>query len=53
MLNKAKTPPFAIADQTEVSEDVRLKYRYLDLRRSEMFNTLKMRNDITKQFATS
>lgn len=48
MLNKAKTPPFAIADQTEVSEDVRLKYRYLDLRRSEMFNTLKMRNDITK-----
>src|SRR6478752_4908494 len=32
----------------EVSEDVRLKYRYLDLRRSEMFNTLKMRNDITK-----
>lgn len=48
VLNKAKTPPFAIADQTEVSEDVRLKYRYLDLRRSEMFNTLKMRNDITK-----
>ncbi|TYR82306.1 aspartate--tRNA ligase [Priestia megaterium] len=48
VLNQAKTPPFTITDQTEVSEDVRLKYRYLDLRRPEMFNTLKMRNDITK-----
>ncbi|WP_110111448.1 aspartate--tRNA ligase [Bacillus sp. CGMCC 1.16541] len=48
VLNKAKTPPFAIADNTDVSEDVRLKYRYLDLRRPEMFNTFKMRHDVTK-----
>ncbi|OZT13574.1 aspartate--tRNA ligase [Priestia aryabhattai] len=48
VLNEAKTPPFALNDQTDVSEDVRLKYRYLDLRRPEMFSTLKMRSDITK-----
>ena len=48
LLNEAKTPPFVIEDKTEVSEDVRLKYRYLDLRRPAMFETLKMRNQITK-----
>ncbi|WP_315905828.1 aspartate--tRNA ligase [Priestia koreensis] len=48
VLNKAKTPPFAITDQAEVSEDVRLKYRYLDLRRQVMFDTFKMRHNITK-----
>ncbi|MCG7311756.1 aspartate--tRNA ligase [Priestia flexa] len=48
VLNEAKTPPFALNDQTDVSEDVRLKYRYLDLRRPEMFSTLKMRSDVTK-----
>jgi aspartyl-tRNA synthetase len=48
VINAAKTPPFVIADQTDVSEDVRLKYRYLDLRRPVMFNTFKMRHQVTK-----
>lgn len=48
ILNKAKTPPFSIADDTEVSDDVRLKYRYLDLRRQSMLETFKFRHTITK-----
>lgn len=48
VLNEAKTPPFMIEDGTEVNEDVRLKYRYMDLRRPVMFETLRMRSDVTK-----
>ena len=48
VLNAAKTPPFVIDNKAEVSEDVRLKYRYLDLRRPVMFDTLKMRHEVTK-----
>lgn len=48
IINEAKTPPFIIDDKTEVSEDVRLKYRYLDIRRPVMFETLKMRHQVTK-----
>ncbi|WP_394233065.1 aspartate--tRNA ligase [Niallia oryzisoli] len=48
IINESKTPPFMIEDDAEVSEDVRLKYRYLDLRRPVMFNTLKMRHQVTK-----
>ncbi|RFU71616.1 aspartate--tRNA ligase [Peribacillus saganii] len=48
IINEAKTPPFAIDDKTEVSEDVRLKYRYLDLRRPMMFETFQMRHKTTK-----
>ena len=48
IINESKTPPFMIDDQAEVSEDVRLKYRYLDLRRPVMFETLKMRHQVTK-----
>lgn len=48
ILNEAKTPPFMLDDKTDVSEDVRLKYRYLDLRRTVMFETLKMRHQVTR-----
>ncbi|WP_445490196.1 aspartate--tRNA ligase [Niallia sp. 03133] len=48
ILNESKTPPFAIDDKTEVAEEVRLKYRYLDLRRPAMFETFKMRHQVTK-----
>ncbi|MBS2969814.1 aspartate--tRNA ligase [Metabacillus sp. KIGAM252] len=49
ILNASKTPPFMIEDKSEeVSEDVRLKYRYLDLRRPALYNTIKMRSDVTK-----
>ena len=37
-----------IEDRLDASEDVRLKYRYLDLRRPEIFNTFKLRHDVTK-----
>lgn len=48
ILNEAKTPPFTLDSKIEVSEDVRLKYRYLDLRRPVMFETFKMRHQVTK-----
>lgn len=49
IINAAKNPPFLIEDKSdEVSEDVRLKYRYLDLRRPALFNTIKMRHDVTR-----
>ncbi|WP_339228245.1 aspartate--tRNA ligase [Oceanobacillus sp. FSL K6-2867] len=48
ILNKSKTPPFAIQDDTEVSEDIRLKYRYLDLRRNELQETFKLRHQTTQ-----
>ncbi|MEG0380370.1 MAG: aspartate--tRNA ligase, partial [Kurthia sp.] len=48
LINKAKTPPFQIEDRIQVNEDLRLKYRYLDLRRPVMYNTFKLRSDVTK-----
>jgi len=48
IINEAKTPPFIIENKTDVSEDLRLKYRYLDLRRPVMFETFKMRHKVTK-----
>ena len=47
VLNEAKTPPFPIADDTPVSEDVRLKYRYLDLRRPRLQNNIILRHKLT------
>lgn len=48
IINEAKNPPFLIEDDTDVSEELRLKYRYLDLRRPQLARTFKMRSDITK-----
>ena len=48
VLNKAKTPPFIISDDTEASEEIRLKYRYLDLRRPVMQETFRLRHRVTK-----
>ncbi len=46
ILNKAKTPPFQIKDNIDVNEELRLKYRYLDLRRNEMKENLLTRHKI-------
>ena len=47
ILNEAKTPPFPIEDDIATSEDLRLKYRYLDLRRTPMARNFKLRHHIT------
>ncbi|MCG6533753.1 MAG: aspartate--tRNA ligase [Syntrophales bacterium LBB04] len=46
ILNEAKTPPFALDEWVDVSEAVRLKYRYLDLRRPEMQKNLFLRSSV-------
>ncbi len=48
VLNPAETPPFEIRDDTKVDERVRLEYRFLDLRRDEMQESLKLRHRVTK-----
>ncbi|HOE54168.1 MAG TPA: aspartate--tRNA ligase [Bacilli bacterium] len=48
LINKAKNPPLIIADETDALEDVRLKYRYLDLRRKVLQDKLIARAKITK-----
>jgi aspartyl-tRNA synthetase len=48
ILNSAKTPPFSISEDMDINEDIRLKYRYLDLRRPIMQETLKMRHEVTR-----
>lgn len=47
VLNTSKTPPFPIEDRIDSSEDVRLRYRYLDLRRPHMMSNLQLRSDFT------
>lgn len=48
ILNKAKTPPFEIDSDKDVKEELRLEYRYLDLRRPRMQKNLKLRHDTVK-----
>ena len=48
ILAKAQTPPFEITDNTNVNEELRLKYRYLDLRRSVLQKNIIMRSEIAK-----
>jgi aspartyl-tRNA synthetase len=47
ILNEAKTPPFPIVEDSNVSEETRLKYRYLDLRRPRLQRNIGLRHDIT------
>ncbi len=46
ILNEASTPPFVIEDDVKASEDLRLQYRYLDLRRSKLQKNLMVRNEV-------
>lgn len=50
ILNTSKTPPFYIEDGVNVADELRLKYRYLDLRRPEMNKIFRMRHLITQTF---
>lgn len=47
VLNSAETPPFQLDEHTSVGEDVRLRYRYMDLRRPEMQQKLRLRSQVT------
>ena len=56
ILNESRTPPFPMEDQVDVAEDVRLKYRYVDLRRPRMQRNIALRSKIafaTRQFLHS
>lgn len=48
ILNTAKTTPFEIKDGLEASDEIRMRYRYLDLRRPEMLSNFKLRHTVTK-----
>lgn len=48
ILNKAETPPFPLESEVEVSEETRLRYRYIDLRRPVMQHRIKMRRDVVR-----
>ena len=48
VFNRAETPPFEIADKLDTREEIRLQYRYLDLRRRPLQRSLRMRHDINQ-----
>ncbi len=48
LLNKSAPPPFAVSDESEANEDLRLRYRYLDLRRPVMQNVFRLRHKLGK-----
>lgn len=52
ILNEAKTPPFSIAEDQNVSEETRLRYRYLDLRRPQLQDNIRLRHRITMALRT-
>ncbi|HEY5908176.1 MAG TPA: aspartate--tRNA ligase, partial [Vicinamibacteria bacterium] len=49
VLAEAKTPPFPIEDEVDTAEDIRLKYRYLDLRRPRLQRNLRLRHQVTME----
>ena len=49
LLNTSKTPPIGVVKQEEVSEELRLRYRYIDLRREEMRNNIIMRHRVVQE----
>ncbi len=49
ILNEAKLPPFTIEDQTDGGEDIRMKYRYLDIRRNPVKNSLMFRHKVAME----
>ena len=49
ILSEAKTPPFEIEDEIQTAEDIRLKYRYLDLRRPRLQKNLRLRHRVTME----
>jgi len=49
ILNRSETPPFPLESDIEVSEEVRLRYRYIDLRRPLMQQRMRLRRDVTRQ----
>ena len=49
VLNTSKTPPFTVEDETDGGDDLRMKYRYLDIRRNEVRQKLELRHQVTAQ----
>ena len=48
VLNKADTPPFQLEEHEKASDEIRLRYRYIDLRRPEMFERIRIRSEVTR-----